>query len=429
MVRSTVLDNGIRVVTEHVSGFNSCSIGFWFEAGSRFESEEQAGLSHFIEHLLFKGTRKRTAFDIAAAMDGVGGQLNAFTEKERACYYARVMYQHLPLAVDVLSDMIKNSLFEATELEREKAVILEELKMVEDSPDDLCMHLFARSLWGPHSLGRPIIGYRQQIADFNREQVVDYYRRRYLAENTTVVAAGRVDHDEFVGLVRKHTQDFPRGRLERRMSQARPASRTTVFARESEQTYLAYGGAGLAADDPRRYAALMLDSILGGTMSSRLFQEVREKRGLAYAVGTFQNGYLDTGVLGVYAGTSAEKAEEVLAVVRGVLEEVRAGGITEAELQRARELIKGNMGLALESTSGRMLRLARCIYYQDRQIPVEEVWQILDRISCDEIHELARELLDPSGFALTAVGPLQELDRHAARALTPEAFQPLTVSL
>ncbi len=429
MVCSTVLDNGVRVVTEHVAGFNSCSIGFWFEAGSRFESEEQAGLSHFIEHLLFKGTPRRSAFDIAAEMDGVGGQLNAFTEKERVCYYARVMYQHLPLAVDLLSDMIKNSLFDTVELEREKAVILEELKMVEDSPDDLCMHLFARSLWGPHSLGRPIIGYRQQIAEFSREQVVDYYRSRYVAENTTVVAAGRVDHDEFVSLVRRQTSNFPRGRVERRMSQALPASRTLVFSRDSEQTYLAYGGVGLAADDPRRYAALILDSILGGTMSSRLFQEIREKRGLAYAVGTFQNGYLDTGVLGVYAGTSAEKAEEVLAVVRGVLDEVRARGITEAELTRARELIKGNMGLALESTSGRMLRLARCFYYQGRQVPVEEVWSLLDQLGADEVHQLARELLDPSGFALTAVGPLQELDRHAARALTPEAFRPLTVSL
>lgn len=429
MVRSTTLDNGVRVVTEQVAGLNSCSIGFWFEAGSRFESEEQAGLSHFIEHLLFKGTRRRTAFQIAAEMDGVGGQLNAFTEKERVCYYARVMYQHLPLAVDLLGDMIQNSLFDATELEREKAVILEELKMVEDSTDDLCMHLFARSLWGPHSLGRPIIGYRDRIAGFTRQQVADYYRSRYVAENTTVVVAGRVDHHEFVELVRAATLDFPKGRAERRVSKAQPASRTHVFSRDTEQTYLAYGGAGLAADDPRRYTALILDSILGGTMSSRLFQEVREKRGLAYAVGTFQNGYLDTGVLGVYAGTSAEKAEEVLSVVRAVLEELRAKGISEAELLRARELIKGNMGLALESTAGRMLRLARCIYYQDRQVPVEEVWEILDRISCREVHELAHELLDPRGFALTAVGPLKELDQHAARALTPEAFQPLTMAL
>lgn len=422
MVNSTVLDNGIRVVSELLPEFRSCTLGVWFGTGSRLEDHDQAGLSHFLEHLLFKGTQRRSAYDIAKTMDGIGGQLNAFTEKERTCYYARVVNDHIPLAVDVLFDMISNSLLEEQEIEREKGVILEELKMIEDSPDDLAMHLFNRCLWGSHPLGRPIIGRRQIIGSMQRQQLADYLGQRYVPGNAMVVAAGRVDHESLVRLVREQSQNLGSGDYQPETRPPEALGRRRVFHRDCEQTYLTFGGAGLSATDERRFTLLVLDAVLGSSMSSRLFQEIREKRGLVYTIGTYQSAYRDSGVFGVFAGTSADSAQEVLSLSRAILEQVRSEGITDEELKRAKELIRGNMALAMESTSARMLRLARSMFYEGRHLPVAEALQRVDEVSHDQILKLAGELLNTESYALTVLGPVSEVDGVASEPVGRQAL-------
>lgn len=412
MVRKTTLDNGITLVTEQIPEFRSCSLGIWAQSGSRHEREDQSGLSHFLEHMLFKGTPRRTATQIAEAMDGVGGQLNAFTEKEQTCYYARVMDQHLPRALDILSDMFLNSLFDPAELEREKGVILEEIKMYEDAPDEMVFDVFTSSVWDGHPLGRPILGSREVISGLDRERLVQFMEERYLPSRLLVSAAGHVDHDM---VAEKVGQWFQGGRPAEPLPLVpggTPESnpRRIVQYRDSEQVYVCYGVQGLAVTDERRYAMLVLDSVLGGSMSCRLFQEIRERRGLVYTVCTFQNTYRDCGLFGVYAGTSAEKVEEVLRLSREILEEVRQDGIRPEELERAREHLKGSIALAMESTSHRMMRLARTQSFHGRIIPLEEVIERVDAVSHEDILDLARTLLAPERFTLAVLGPVQAVD-------------------
>ena len=300
MHQKTVLDNGLTIVTEKIPEFRSCSLGLWVGAGSRYETDEQAGLSHFLEHLMFKGTQKRTAYDIAVTMDGVGGQINAFTEKEHTCYYARVMDQHMPLALDVLSDMVLNSLLDPEEIDREKGVIIEEIKMYEDAPDDHIYDLFTRQMYEGHSLGRPIIGTEEVVGAMTRVQLAHYIEKRYTATNTMVACAGQVDHDAFVGMVQEQlAKHLKSGEPDRTLTAPTAHSSSQIYNKDCEQVHLCYGGVGIGHADPRRYVMLMLDSVLGGSMSSRLFQEIREKRGLAYSVGTFQSSYFDCGMFGV----------------------------------------------------------------------------------------------------------------------------------
>lgn len=412
MVRKTILENGITLVTEQIPEFRSCSLGIWAQSGSRHEQEDQSGLSHFLEHMLFKGTPRRSATQIAEAMDGVGGQLNAFTEKEQTCYYARVMDQHLPKALDILSDMFLNSLFDTDELNREKGVILEEIKMYEDAPDEMVFDVFTSSVWDGHPLGRPILGSREVISGLNRDRLVEFMEERYVPSRLLVSAAGHVEHDEVADRVGRWFQGarppappplLPGGAPQ-------PSPRRIVQYRDSEQVYLCYGVQGLAVTDERRYAMLILDSVLGGSMSCRLFQEIRERRGLVYSVCTFQNSYRDCGLFGVYAGTSAEKVEEVLRLSREILEDVRQDGIRSEELDRAREHLKGSIALAMESTSHRMMRLARTQSFHGRIIPLEEVIERVDGVTHEDILDLARELLTPERFTLAVLGPVQSAD-------------------
>lgn len=423
MVRKTVLDNGITLVTEQIPEFRSCSLGIWVHSGSRHEREDQAGLSHFLEHMYFKGTESRNATQIAEAMDAVGGQLNAFTEKEQTCYYARVMDQHLPMAVDILSDMLLKSVFAADEIEREKGVILEEIKMYEDAPDEMVFDVFTSSVWGGHPLGRPILGCEKVIAGLTREQLLEYRDEHYLPQRMLVAAAGHVDHDELAGQVAGW---FPATKPDRIPSlrpggQPKPQPQKVIQYRDSEQVYVCYGSEGLSVTDERRYAMLVLDSVIGGSMSCRLFQEIRERRGLVYSVCTFQNSYRDCGLFGVYAGTSAEKLDEVLRLSRGILEEVRQKGLLPEELTRAREHLKGSIALAMESTSHRMMRLARSESFHGRLIPLEEVIDRIDAVGHDEVLELAQQVLDPERFTLAVLGPVSEVDGVPATGAAAQA--------
>lgn len=411
MHQKTVLDNGLTIVTEKIPEFRSCSLGLWVGAGSRYETDEQAGLSHFLEHLMFKGTQKRTAYDIAVTMDGVGGQINAFTEKEHTCYYSRVMDQHLPLALDVLSDMVLNSLLDPEEIDREKGVIIEEIKMYEDAPDDHIYDLFTRQMYEGHSLGRPIIGTEEVVGAMTRDQLANYIGKRYTATNTMVACAGQVDHDQFVGMVVEQlSKHLKSGEPDRTLTAPGVHTSSNIYSKDCEQVHVCYGGVGIRHADPRRYVMLMLDSVLGGSMSSRLFQEIREKRGLAYSVGTFQSSYFDCGMFGVYAGCSKERVEQVLDITRGILSDVCGQGLTREEIERAREHLKGSLALGLESTSNRMMRMARSELYHGRFIPITEVISKIEDVTSEHIQEMAREILNPDNFSLTVLGPVDEID-------------------
>jgi len=423
MYQKTVLENGLTVATERIPEFRSCSLGLWVGAGSRFETEEQAGLSHFLEHMLFKGTSQRTAYDIAVTMDGVGGQLNAFTEREHTCYYARVMDRHLPLALDVLSDMYTGSRLEQKDIDLEKTVILEEIKMYEDTPDDQIFDIFTRALYSGHPLGRPVIGYSEVVSNVKRADFVSYMEGRYRSSNLLVAAAGQVDHDELVAAVQQHisAKMAPSEPLRQALVEPKATHTRSVYSKDCEQAYICYGCAGLSHVDERRYGLLLLDSVLGGSMSSRLFQEIREKRGLVYSVGTFQNSYFDCGLFGVYAGTSAERVEQVLELTRGIFASVRSEGLEPAELERSREHLKGSLALGMESTSNRMMRLARTELYHGRFIPLAEVIDKIDAVTMDDIRQLADWLLDPERYTLAVLGPIDQVDGVRARPLTGPA--------
>lgn len=409
MSKKTVLDNGTRIVTETIPEFRSCTLGAWVSTGSRFESEEDAGIAHFAEHLLFKGTTRRTAYEIAKEMDSIGGQLNAFTEKERTCFYARVLDQHVPIAVDIIFDMLRNSLLDAKEVEREKSVILEEIKMIEDSPDDLAGHRFTRALWPDHAIGRPIIGYRESVQGMTPERLRSFLTSRYGGSNLMIAAAGQVDHDRFVELVRSYLESLPLGDFEPKFDAPAPLGCNQVFQKDCEQAYVCYGGRGPHTTEPRRYSFLVLDAVMGGSMSSRLFQEIREKRGLAYSVGTYQYTYTDVGLFAVHAGTSAQSVEELLDATDEILKDVIKDGLTDEELRRSKELLKGNLALGLESTSMRMLRLARGHLNHDRLIPVEEVLDAIEATTHDDVVSLAEEYFSPDSFNFTVLGPVDSV--------------------
>jgi len=422
MQQKTQLSNGLTVVSERVPELRSCSLGIWCGAGSRFETEQHSGLSHFLEHMFFKGTKSRTAYDIAVTMDSVGGQLNAFTDREHTCYYARVMDRHMPMALDILSDMVNHSLFEAEEIEREKGVVLEEIKMYEDTPDDQVFELFNRAFYQSHSLGRPIIGYAPRVSQLTREDLVSYVGQRYHPGNLMIAAAGQLDHDDLVAQVEKHFQNArPNTGVPPTSSAPTPRQHQSVYHKACEQTYLCLGAPGIAYVDPRRYTMLVPDSVLGGCMSSRLFQEIREKRGLVYSVSTIQTALSDCGTFGVFAGTSAEKVPEVIKVTPDIFAEVGSNGITDEELARAKELLKGALALNLESTSSRMMRIARNNLYFGRFMPVEETIEKIEEVSHAQVKELASWLLDPTRYSLAALGPVTEVDGVPAQPL-PESL-------
>lgn len=415
MVSKTVLENGITVVSEPVPGFRSCSIGLWIKTGSRYESASQAGLSHFMEHMLFKGTERRTAERISQDMDGVGAQINAFTEKEHTCFYARVVEQHFDLAWDVLSDMLLHSLLDAEELEREKGVILEEIAMYEDNPEDVAYEVFHGSLWPNHPLGLPILGNRASIAAYTPADLRDYMRSHYTAERLVVAVAGNVEHEDIVRRVR--AWDLPSEAAPLDLTQGGvpvPQMGAVLKYRDDEQENLCLGVPGISLVDERRYAMVLLDSVLGGSMSCRLVQEIREKRGLAYSVGTFQSGYLDCGTFGIYAGVSPDKADEVLTLCRQVVDDVCQRGITAEELQRTKEYVKGTLALGLESTSARMMRLAKTESLFGRYIDADEAGERIDAVSGDAVLQVAREVLGAGPLHLVAVGPLRELQGISA---------------
>ena len=415
-VERTELPGGLRVLTETMPGVLSATLGIWVGVGSRDESPALAGSSHFLEHLLFKGTTSRSALEIATAMDAVGGEMNAFTAKEHTCYYANVLASDLPLAVTLLSDLVTEACNTAEDLESERTVVLEEIAMRDDEPSDAVHDLFAETLFGGTPLGRSVLGSVESIQSLTRDDVDGWYRRRYTMPSIVVTAAGRVDHQQVLDLVTAAFADRLGGESGpaplRRGDDAvldRPARPTGLIRRRTEQTHLLYGSLGLARLDDRRYAAAVLETAVGGGMSSRLFQEIREKRGLVYSVGSSLTHYAGTGSFSVYAGCSPKRVPEVMRLVRAELARVADEGLTAEEVARGRGQLKGGLVLGLEDTGSRMSRLGKSELSYGEYLPVREVLARLDAVDEDQVRAVGTDLLTREA-CLAVVGPYRESD-------------------
>jgi predicted Zn-dependent peptidase len=407
VVQKTVLNNGLRIVTEEVPHFHSVAVGVWLNVGSRDEAGGENGLSHFLEHMAFKGTPRRTAFEIAREIDQVGGICNAFTSKEQTCFHGKVLAEQLPRLVDLLSDVFLNPLYRPDDLEKERRVILEEICAQDDSPEDLAQVLFARSFWGDTPLGRPVLGEADRIAGVGRESLLAYRGATYRPEETVVAAAGRVNHQELVDLVAPAFENFANGAPPRPRLAAATFPGVYLFPRDLEQVYLALGARGLGAGDPRRFTASMLQLILGGNMSSRLFQVIREQLGLVYSIYAYLSFFSDTGILEIAAGVSPQNLEELLAALKTELRKIRTETVQPEELQAAKEYVRGSIYLAAEDCEHLMMRLAKNEIHFGHYIPLEDILRGLLQVTAPQIMDLARELFQPDNLVLSMLGPVQ----------------------
>jgi predicted Zn-dependent peptidase len=404
----TDLESGIRVLTESMPAVRSVTLGLWVGAGSRDEPVELAGATHFLEHLLFKGTATRTAKDIAEVFDEVGGEVNAFTAKEFTCFYARVLDEDMPMAVEVLSDMLQNSTLDPDEVESERTVVLEEIGMHEDAPDDIIHDLFCETIWGDHPLGRRIQGSVDTVRPMPRDAIDAYFRLHYRPGNLVIAAAGSLEHSDVVEQVAKAYAGAPPGpQRTARSGEEAPSMRSGVHVvgRKLEQTHLVYGTGGLGRNDPRRWALGVLNNVLGGGMSSRLFQEIREKRGLAYNVYSMHSSFAETGLFNVYAATAPARLTQVLDVIREQVDQVRDGGITDVELARGKGHLKGSLVLGLEDTGGRMSRLGKGELCHGEILSPDEVIARIDAVTPDDVRSVASEVLGSAPWALAVLGP------------------------
>jgi predicted Zn-dependent peptidase len=403
--RKVVLDNGIRLVTERIPHVRSVAVGVWVETGSRHESPERAGISHFIEHLVFKGTESRSAEEIAKAVDSVGGQMDAFTTKEHTCFYVSVLDQHLPLAVDLLADILRHPLFGADDIEREKTVVLQEFNMVEDTPDDLIHDLFAQRIWPGHPLGRPILGDKKIVQGFDRDTVLGHFREEYCPERIVIAAAGHIEHDAVADLLGSRFRGFRRGCPPRVETPPAVASRLELIDKPLEQVHFVLGGRGLPQDASERYVLSLLNTVVGGSMSSRLFQEIRERRGLVYAIHSGNAAFRDSGLFYVYAGSDRHQFGRVVELTLAELRKIRTHGVTAEELQRAKDHLEGSLMLSLESTSSRMTRIAKQELYFGQYFTLDEILSSIDGVSPAQIEALIDRLLGQNPLSLVALGP------------------------
>lgn len=406
----TTLDGGTRVVTEPLPTVRSVAIGIWIGAGSRDEDDAHAGVSHFLEHLLFKGTASYTALEIAEVFDGFGGELNAATARDYTVVYARVLDEHLETALDVMTDLVFTPTL--ADLETEREVVLEEIAMVEDSPQELIFDLVTRAVFGEHPLGRPVLGSADVISSVSRRSLGAFHRRRYRPDNVVVATTGSVDHDGFVALVDRLAAKAPArtaGRPAARKPFVSPPPPSLVFQEKAtEQYHVCLSAPGIARSDRRRFTASILDGVLGGSASSRLFQEVREKRGLAYAVYTFSSQYADTGQIGVYVGTREENLGECLRIVAEQIGEISAHGPRPDELARAKENLKGRIMLAMELTSNRMSRLGKSLITDSELLDLDRVLAEIEAVEAESVAQLAAMLLPAGALSVAAIGPSED---------------------
>lgn len=400
MITKHTLSNGIRIIAEKIPHVRSIAMGIWVGTGSERESIQNNGISHFIEHMLFKGTKSRTARQLAEAFDEIGGHVNAFTSKEVTCYYAKVLDQHFSIALEVLADMFYGSVFDEQEIEKEKKVIVEEIRMVEDTPDDLVHDLLSEASMANHSLGFPVLGTVETVESFTREDLIQYKKQMYHPHRIVIALAGNLP-DDFISLIEHYFNSAEAEPLIETREKPLFTSQVKVKEKFTEQTHLCIGMPGLAMKDSRIYTLILLNNILGGNMSSRLFQEIREERGLAYSVYSYHSAHRDTGLFAVYAGTKHGQEDEVVTCVFEILDDVCRKGIAPSELKKAKEQLKGSMMLGLESTNNRMSRLGRNELLLERHWSLDEIIEDVERITLDDVNELARTIFSqPMSLAL-----------------------------
>jgi len=408
-IRRTVLANGVRLATERMPHVRSVAVGIWLTRGSRHEPDAHPGIAHFVEHMLFKGTPTRNAEEIAQQVDSIGGQIDAFTSKEYAGYYLKVLDEHLPLAVDILADLICNPLMADEDIEREKKVILEEIKMVEDTPDDLVHELFAEGFWLNHPLGRPILGTPASVSALNKTTLTQYFAETYVASNFVVVAVGNLEHGRVQELLEKALVNAPHSGPPADSSAPVVAPVIQVRRKELEQSHIVFGTEALPQHHPDRYAGYALNTTLGGSMSSRLFQNVREKRGLAYSVFSGLSAYQDAGALSIYAGCANDAVAELIDVVVAEIRQMKAGGLAPVELRRAKDHLKGSLMLGLESTSSRMSHLARQEMYREHTFSLDDMLAAIERVTEDDVLKLADRFFTNGSLAVTVLGNVNGL--------------------
>jgi predicted Zn-dependent peptidase len=414
----TELRSGERVISERVPGVRSVAIGFWVGAGSRDEPDSRAGVSHFIEHLLFKGSSRYSAQDIAELFDELGGELNAATSRETTVVYARVPDDRLEPALDVIADMLYRPSFDDVDSERE--VVLEEIAMVEDTPHDLVHDIASQAIFGTHPLGRPVIGRAEVISSVSRRALAAYHRRAYVPERLVLAAAGNLRHERLVELLQARNGSSADGALPPRKPIRRPPPPTVRFQRkETEQYHVCLGGPGIARGDDRRFAASLLDAIVGGSASSRLFQEIREKRGLAYSVYSYASQYSDSGQIGLYVGTREENLPQCLELAVAELGDIAAGNVRTDELRRAKENLEGRLLLSLESTSNRMTRLGKATVTDTPLLSVPQIVRRLQAVTAGDVADLAHELLGAERLSAAGIGPDEGRFREAVSRVNP----------
>jgi predicted Zn-dependent peptidase len=409
-IRRQVLPNGLKIITEQMSHIRSASIGIWLQTGSRDEDPEWNGISHFIEHMVFKGTKHRTAEEIARQVDSIGGNMDAFTAKECICFNVKVLDEHVPTAVDILSDLVLNPVFDANDIARERGVIIEEIKMDEDNPDYLVHEIFTQNFWKDHPLGKPILGTKETVKRFERQPVYDAYTHRFAPENIIVSAAGNLDHDKFVELIIRHLENMKPMNNGFHSSTPKIVSRIILRNKKAlEQVQLCLGVPAHPIAHEKRHAGYILNTLLGGGMSSRLFQNIRERQGLAYSIYSDLNPYRDTGCLAVYAGTSLASAAKVVQSVVSEFRKLKTDAVSADELRRAKDQLKGSLMLSLESSTARMSNLARQEMYFERYYDLDELIQKIEAVTADDLSTLANEFFRTQAVALTALGNLNGL--------------------
>ncbi|MCF8062607.1 MAG: insulinase family protein [Deltaproteobacteria bacterium] len=410
MHHKTVLDNGVKVLSERLPHVRSVSLGIWIGVGSRDERPEESGISHFIEHMIFKGTHRRSSLEIARELDAVGGFSNAFTSKENTCIHGRVLDRHFPRLVDILSDLFLQSVFDREEMDREKQVVLQEISMVEDTPEEYVHLLHGRHCWPDHPLGMSVLGSDESVGTFDQGLLLDFYQRYYTPERIIIAAAGNIQHDDLVAAFRPLFGDLPTGTRigDDRKPSLHPG--TFCYEKELEQVHLCLGGRAPELTSGDRLAGALLNTLLGGNMSSRLFQEIRERRGLAYAVYSFLSAYLDTGLLGVYLGTDPRWVNEALAVVKQETARILEGDLSEDEMEMMREHLIGGILLGAESTDNRMMRLAKNEYVYNRYVSYDELIENLGKVRVEDVIRVARDCFQSGTVSLVALGPLEEGD-------------------
>ncbi|HDM76378.1 MAG TPA: insulinase family protein [Deltaproteobacteria bacterium] len=410
LYQKTTLENGIRIVTEKIPHLHSVSVGVWVDAGSRDEEPSESGITHFIEHMLFKGTEKRSALQIAKEFDAIGGLSNAFTSKEHTCFHAKVIDYHLPLVIDILSDIFLNSKFDKEEMDRERAVILQEICMVEDTPDDYIHILLSEHFWGNHSLARPIYGYRETVQSFDKDKILRYMKKHYHPGRIVIAAAGNVEHENLIKLVEDSFGNLAKNPNSYKRIKPQPQPNVYCTTKELEQTHLCIATQTCSLKNQERYLCGVFNIILGGSMSSRLFQEVREKRGLAYSVYSFVSMHSDTGMLGIYAGVQKDKLNAALEAIRGTIIELKSKPVNDEELKLAKDHIKGNMYLNAESSDSRMSRLAKNEILYNRLVSFEEIEENLEAVTAKGIQQWVNSVFKAESLALEVLGPINKTD-------------------